>query len=198
MVRRISALSATPSASANSMHATGTTPAMSYQVLLKRPPKAMSSGSRAHVVTVASAAVTIASTPKISTILVVIQRSGLIDCVQARRCVPASYSRDMSGAAQNIPASSGIATSAPVTGGIEWKSRCSASIAEPQLPCLARQSGNPSAEARRRAITPTARIAPASPARMIAATPAAARCCRQVCQIIVAHRLAHLRPRDKP
>ena len=56
-----------------------------------------------------------------TTSLVVIQRSGLTDCVQASRWVPASYSRETSGAAQNMPASSGTAISDPVIGGIEWK-----------------------------------------------------------------------------
>ena len=82
-----------------------------------------------------------ASAPKISTIFTVIQRSGLTVCVQASRWVPASYSRETSGAAQNIPASSGIAMSAAVNGGMVWKARCRASKALLQSPPAAVHAG---------------------------------------------------------
>ena len=121
IVRLISALAARPTESANNMLATGTSPWMSYQVLLNRPPNAGISGLRDHTASKDSPRVAAVIAPKISTTLVVIHLSGLIDWVHARRCVPASYSRDTSGAVQNIPARIGRAMRAPVNGGMVWK-----------------------------------------------------------------------------
>ncbi|HEY2983340.1 MAG TPA: hypothetical protein VGJ38_04260 [Jatrophihabitantaceae bacterium] len=114
------ALAATPAANANSMQATGTTPVMSYHVLLKRVPNAGASGSSAHVATRPSTAAAPPTTAAMIATLVLIQRRRLIDCVQTNRCVPDSYPRETRGAAQNIPTSSGTAISEPMTGGSQW------------------------------------------------------------------------------
>src|SRR6266705_4060086 len=118
MVRRIRELAA---ARAKRMQATGTRPWVSYQVLLYLPLNAPVSGSRVQVASEPSASAATATTPKTSATFVVIQRSGLTDWVQASRWVPASYSRETSGAAQNMQASKGRAIRAPVNGGIVWK-----------------------------------------------------------------------------
>ncbi len=120
IVRRVSALAADPAANANSMQAIGTMPRMSYQVLLNLVPNAGVSGSSAHTVTCPRIAAAAAVIPAMIASRVVIQRKRLIDCVHTRRWVPASYSREISGAAQNMPTSKGTAISEPVTGGSQW------------------------------------------------------------------------------
>ena len=84
MVRRIRALAATPKDRANSMHATGTMPLMSYQVLLNRPPNAEVRGSNDQAVSSPMTSAPSAIAPKISAILLEIQRSGLTDWVQSQ------------------------------------------------------------------------------------------------------------------
>lgn len=118
-VRRISAPAAMPTLSANTMQASGTMPWTSYQVLLYRPPNASASGSSVHPVTSPSSSVAAAAVPKIRMIFVISHRSGLTDCVQTNRCVPASYSRATRGAATNMPATMGTAIRAEMNGGIE-------------------------------------------------------------------------------
>src|SRR5215831_14220940 len=85
IVRRTRALAATPTLNANTMHAAGTMPWVSYHALLYLPPNAATSGWSVHTVSSPSASAASASTEKTNTSFVVIQRSGLTDWLHARR-----------------------------------------------------------------------------------------------------------------